>query len=129
MYLPSESNPYIGDLYEECDLLGNSILENYCEYSGFQNSGIKYTDETVGINWSGIPVAQVMLGCISDSKDEAILADSNNWQMMAEGIAAGIEDYSRKRKEKDEGHSSSYGIHTGTQYKRRSGNSTKYYCK
>ncbi len=93
MYLPSENNPYIGDLYEECDLLGNSILENYCEYSGFQNSGIKYTDETVGINWSGIPVAQVMLGCISDSKDEAILADSNNWQMMAEGIAAGIEDY------------------------------------
>lgn len=93
MYLPSESNPYIGDLYEECDMLGKSILEYYCEYSGFQNSGIKYTDETVGINWSGIPVAQVMLGCISDSQDEAILADSNNWQMMAEGIAAGIEDY------------------------------------
>ena len=93
VYLPSESNPYIGDLYEECDSLGRSILESYCDYSGFQNSGIKYTDETVGINWSGIPVAQVMLGCISDSKDEARLADSDNWDIMAEGIAAGIEDY------------------------------------
>ena len=34
-----------------------------------------------------------MLGCISDSKDEARLADSDNWYIMAEGIAAGIEDY------------------------------------
>lgn len=93
VYLPSAGNPYVGDLNEECELLGDAILENYCEYSGFKNAGIQYKDNIVGINWSEIPVAQVMLGCISDSKDEAKLADSNNWEMMAEGIAAGIEEY------------------------------------
>lgn len=93
VYLPSDKNPYIGYMYDECNLLGNLILEHYCSKTEFENSGIKYTDKTVGINWSEIPVAQVMLGCISDSKDEIRLSNEENWKTMAEGIAYAIDVY------------------------------------
>ena len=52
----------------------------------------------VAINWSNIPAANILLGCISDPQDEQKLADENNWYAMAEGIANGIENYYGKVK-------------------------------
>lgn len=100
VYLPSDINPYIGYMYEECNLLGNMILSNYCAVTGFENAGIKYTDVTKGINWSKIPVAQVMIGCITNPEDELKLANEGNWRTMAEGVANGIDDYFEEMEEK-----------------------------
>lgn len=96
VYVPSKNNPYIKNLYKECHSLGNYILGCYCSITDFENAGLRYTDETKGINWSKIPVAQIMLGCINDIEDEQKLANPGNWDLMAEGIANGIDAYFNK---------------------------------
>lgn len=61
--------------------------------NNFENSGKLRKDNIVGINWSRMPVAQMLLGCINDSQDELKLANKGNWKTMAEGIANGIDMY------------------------------------
>ena len=93
VYLPTADNPYVGYMYEQCNALGNEILYNYCKLTGFENAGIQYKDNEPGTNWSKIPVVLMKLGCLTDSVDEARLADADNWNIMAEGIANGIDEY------------------------------------
>ena len=92
-YTQHKDNPYVSDLYPECKRLAESLLSEYCAEGIFENNGIHKTDNVVAINWSNIPVANILLGCISDPEDEQKLADENNWYAMAEGIANGIEHY------------------------------------
>lgn len=77
----------------ECYRLTECILNQYCATGLFDNNGIYENDEIKGINWSKIPVTNILLGCISDVSDEQKLADQSNWEMMAEGIANGIDEY------------------------------------
>lgn len=93
VYLPAADNPYVGYMYDRCNNLGNAILYNYCKTTGYENAGVQYKNTSIGINWSEIPVSEVMLGCLYDSVDEERLADAANWSVMAEGIANGIDEY------------------------------------
>lgn len=98
VYVPSENNVYIDRsederIVEKSQQLGLYILNQYCLKTSFNNSGIAEKDDVVGINWSEMPVAQILLGCINDPSDEVKLADRNNWEAMAEGIADGIDMY------------------------------------
>ena len=97
-YTQRKDNPYVADLYPECKSLAESLLSEYCAEGIFENNGIHKTDNVVAINWSNIPAANILLGCISDPQDEQKLADENNWYAMAEGIANGIENYYGKVK-------------------------------
>ena len=97
-YTQHKDNPYVADLYPECKSLAESLLSEYCAEGIFENNGIHKTDNVVAINWSNIPAANILLGCISDPEDEQKLADENNWYAMAEGIANGIENYYGKVK-------------------------------
>ena len=54
--VPSETNPYVGDLAEDSYKLGQCILSAYCNATGFQNNGVQLYDNMSGINWSKIPV-------------------------------------------------------------------------
>ena len=92
-YTQHKDNPYVSNLYPECKRLAESLLSEYCAEGIFENNGIHKTDNVVAINWSNIPVANILLGCISDPEDEQKLVDENNWYAMAEGIANGIEHY------------------------------------
>ena len=40
--VPSQSNPYVGDMYEECYELGDDILKAYCESTGIADDGVQY---------------------------------------------------------------------------------------
>lgn len=90
---PSSSNPYVGHLYEESYRLSETILNSYCEKTGFGNRGVMLTDTMTGINWSTIPVTIVEMGFMSNQGDDTTMADGEFQKIMAEGIANGIDAY------------------------------------
>ena len=91
--VPSQSNPYVGYMYEECYELGEDILKAYCESTGIADDGVQYYDNMSGINWSTIPVTILEMGFMSNQNDDLLMADENFQPVMAEGIANGIDDY------------------------------------
>lgn len=91
--VPSPDNPYVGHLYSQCYSLGESVLNAYCENTGFTNLGVQYYDNMSGINWSTIPVTILEMGFMSNESDDLTMADSSFWPVMAEGIANGIDNY------------------------------------
>ena len=91
--VPSQSNPYVGYMYEECYELGEDILKAYCESTGIADDGVQYYDNMSGINWSTIPVTILEMGFMSNQNDDLLMADETFQPMMAEGIANGIDDY------------------------------------
>ena len=91
--VPSQSNPYVGYMYEECYELGEDILKAYCESTGIADDGVQYYDNMSGINWSTIPVTILEMGFMSNQNDDLLMADETFQPVMAEGIANGIDDY------------------------------------
>ena len=91
--VPSQSNPYVGYMYEECYELGEDILKAYCENTGIADDGVQYYDNMSGINWSTIPVTILEMGFMSNQNDDLLMADKTFQPVMAEGIANGIDDY------------------------------------
>lgn len=91
--VPSQSNPYVGYMYEECYELGEDILKAYCESTGIADDGVQYYDNMSGINWSTIPVTILEMGFMSNQNDDLLMADQTFQPVMAKGIADGIDDY------------------------------------
>lgn len=91
--VPSQSNPYVGYMYDECYELGEDILKAYCESTGIADDGVQYYDNMSGINWSTIPVTILEMGFMSNQNDDLLMADENFQPVMAEGIANGIDAY------------------------------------
>lgn len=92
-YVQKKTNPYVGYMYDECHELAECLLSEYCDTGIFSNNGIYETNDLRDVNWSKIPVANILLGCLTDISDEQKLADQSNWNLMAEGIANGIDKY------------------------------------
>ena len=91
--VPSQSNPYVGHMYEDCYELGEDILKAYCENTGIEDDGVQYYDNMSGINWSTIPVTILEMGFMSNQNDDLLMADTSFQSVMAEGIANGIDAY------------------------------------
>ena len=91
--VPSQSNPYVGYMYEECYELGEDILKAYCESTGIADDGVQYYDNMSGINWSTIPVTILEMGFMSNQNDDLLMADETFQPVMAKGIANGIDAY------------------------------------
>ncbi len=90
---PSSSNPYVSYLYEDSYRLAQTVLDSYCEATGIGNRGVTLTDTMTGINWSTIPVIIIEMGFMSNEHDDTLMADSDFQEVMAEGIANGIDAY------------------------------------
>lgn len=90
---PSSSNPYVGEMYQDCLKLSQTILDSYCQATGFDNKGIIKTDTMTGINWSSIPVTIIEMGFMTNPEDDRKMADPDFQDTMAEGIANGIDAY------------------------------------
>ena len=90
---PSGSNPYVASLSAESERLSACVLNAYCETTGFNNLGIQYSDTMTGINWSKVPVTILEMGFMTHEFDDNQMANVEFRQIMAEGIAEGIDDY------------------------------------
>lgn len=90
---PSSSNPYVSQLYEDSNRLSQCILKAYCEATGFADLDVMYSDTMTGINWSSVPVTIVEMGFMTNENDDRKMSDAAFQDIMAEGIAKGIDDY------------------------------------
>ena len=95
--VPSPANPYVGDMAENSYLLGESILNAYCEKASFSSLGVQYYDNMTGINWSKLPVMILEMGFMTNQSDDLRMADASVQKLMAEGIADGIDTYFERR--------------------------------
>ncbi len=89
----SQSNYYVGHLYEQSYHLGESVLNAYCNRTGMQNRGIVTNDHMTGINWSRIPVIILEMGFMTNEQDDWNMADAEYRKQMVEGIVEGINVY------------------------------------
>lgn len=90
---PSAQNPYVPQLYEESNRLSQTILDSYCNATGFKNLGVQYYDNMTGINWSAVPVTILEMGFMTFESDDRQMNDSGFQQTMVQGIADGIDAY------------------------------------
>ena len=89
----SPQNPWVGGLYEKSYALALSVLDAYCNKTGFPNLGIQYEDDMTGINWSRIPVMILEMGFMTNETDDRAMQDEAMQEKMAEGIADGLDAY------------------------------------
>lgn len=89
----SESNPYVGSLYDESYDLGKSVLDSYCASTGMANLGIQENDTMTGINWSQIPVIILEMGFMTNEQDDRNMQDEAYQQNMVQGIVDGVNAY------------------------------------
>lgn len=90
---PTESNPNTQDIYEESMRLSRLVIDSYCAATGLGNRDIWITDEMTGINWSDIPVTYLEMGFMTNPGDDQYMCEESNQQIMAAGIADGIDAY------------------------------------
>lgn len=90
---PSGENPYVGSLAPACQELSRDILDAFCAATGASSQGVYITDTMSGINWSTIPVTIVEMGYMTNAREDLNMASGEYQQLMAQGIANGIDAY------------------------------------
>lgn len=92
--IASQSNPYVGSMYETNYALADDILTAYCEETGIDNDGIVLRDDLTGLNWAGtMPAMLLEMGFMTNRSDDEQMADPAFQNRMATGIAKGIDQY------------------------------------
>lgn len=92
-YVPSNANPYVSHLSKASQSLGQSILDAYCEATGFKNRGVFASDTMTGMNWSTVPVTILEVGYMSNAEEDRAMQDETMQNNMVQGIANGIDKY------------------------------------
>ncbi len=92
-YVPSDQNPYVAYLAGSSAVLGQAVLDAYCETTGMVNRGVRIADNMSGINWAQVPVIILEMGYMSNETDDWNMADPSYRQSMVQGIANGVDRY------------------------------------
>ena len=95
----TSSNPYNSELYERSRSLSQKVLDAYTEATGIRKERVWETDTMSGINWCTVPVTIIEVGYMTNPEEDEKMQDPDFQELMAEGIAEGIEDYLSEQKE------------------------------
>ena len=90
---PTAQNPYVAGLYADSRRLSDTVLDGLTASTGCKKERVWETDTMSGINWSMIPVTIVEMGYMTNPEEDTRLADDGYQQLIAIGIADGIDSY------------------------------------
>ena len=89
----TKDNPYNADIYDSCKRLSADVLSGMAAATGANSEGVWETDSMSGINWCKVPVTIVEIGYMTNSEEDQKLVTSDYQNMLAKGIADGIDAY------------------------------------
>lgn len=87
------SNPYNSGLYEQSRALSDCVLDAFVEKTGAKKQRVWETDTMSGINWASVPVTILEMGYMTNEEEDLKMASGDYQELMAEGMADGIERY------------------------------------
>ena len=90
---PTPKNPYVAGLYADSQRLSALVLDSLTASTGCKKERVWETDTMSGINWSKIPVTIVEMGYMTNPEEDRKMADEDYRQLIASGIADGIDAY------------------------------------
>ena len=91
--IPSQSNPFVGNLYSDCKRLAKTIQNNLIAETGTKDRGVQEIDKVATINYSEVPVAVLQLGFMSNKEEDANLWSEDYQDKMIKAICDGIDTY------------------------------------
>lgn len=86
--IPKE-NPFL----EQCQQAAQTLLEEYCLYTGIKENGIVPRGDQTGFNWCNRMIINIELGYMSNPEDDAYLSNVTNHDDIAQGLANGILEF------------------------------------
>ena len=86
-------NPYNADQYEASRLLSDCVLDGVVNKTSCKKQGVFEDDTMSGINWSQVPVTVIEVGYLSNADEEALLVTDEYQELIAQGIADGVDAY------------------------------------
>lgn len=86
-------NPYHASLYEQCRLLSDTLLREFCKGTGISQRSVWETDTMTGTNWAEVPTTIVEMGFMTNQEDEATMAKDGFATDAAQALAKGVGEY------------------------------------
>ena len=91
--IPSPSNPFVANLYNDCKRLAKEIQNNLIAETGTKDRGVQENDKVAAINYSEVPVAVLQLGFMSNVEEDTNLWSAEYQDKMIKAICDGIDTY------------------------------------
>lgn len=92
----TKNNPYNAAYYPASRLLSDCVLDAYVKSTGCKKQYVWETDTMTGINWSNVPSTIIEMGYMTNPAEDLKMASEEYQQLMAVGIADGLDDYFAK---------------------------------
>lgn len=89
----TEKSPYNSQLYNDSRLLSELVLDEMVDATGAKRLYVWETDTMSGVNWCLVPVTIVEMGFMSNKDEDEKMATDAYQELLAQGIANGIDRY------------------------------------